>query len=81
MAVETDKVEAVLRQHWKIPADLSSAVLHDMAFRIQVMVGQKYSHDNLKYQLHLMQTKGLRQQPDDPSCDQIAAALLGNSRA
>jgi hypothetical protein len=81
MAVETDKVEAILRQHWKIPADLSSAVLHDMAFRIQVMVGQKYSHDNLKYQLHLMQTKGLRQQPDDPSCDQIAAALLGNSRA
>ena len=81
MAVETDKVEAVLRQHWKIPADLSSAVFHDMAFRIQVMVGQKYSHDNLKYQLHLIQTKDLRQEIDDPSCDQIASALLGNSRA
>jgi hypothetical protein len=81
MAVETDKVEAILRQHWKIPADLSAAALRDMAFRIQVMVGQKYSHDNLKYQLHLMQTKGLRQQPDEPSCDQIASALLGSSRA
>jgi hypothetical protein len=52
-----------------------------MAFRIQVMVGQKYSHDNLKYQLHLIQTKDLRQEIDYPSCDQIASALLGNTRA
>jgi GTP-dependent phosphoenolpyruvate carboxykinase len=81
MTVEADNVEDVLRQHWHIPKDLSKATLQYLAFRIQVMVGQKYSHDNLKYQLCLMQTKELKQDADDPACDQIASVLLGNSRA
>jgi hypothetical protein len=81
MSIEADKVEAVLRQHWHIPKDLSAAALQYLAFRIQVMVGQKYSRDNLKYQLCLMQTKDLKQEPDEPACDQIASQLLGNSPA
>ena len=80
MTVDADKVETILRQHWQIPSDLSSVVFHDLAFRIQVMVGQKYSHDNLKYQLGLMQTKDLQQNLDDRACDQIASALLRTSR-
>ncbi len=81
MSVDTDKVEAILRQHWKIPADLNSAAVNYIAFRIQVMVGQKYSHDNLMYQLRIIQTKDLKQNPDDPVCDQIATALLSAARA
>ncbi|MGO9172773.1 MAG: hypothetical protein ACLP7P_12515 [Rhodomicrobium sp.] len=81
MIVDADKVESILRQNWQIPGDLSPAVFHNLAFRIQVMVGQKYSHDNLKYQLSLIQTKDLQQNFDDPACDQIASALLRNSRA
>jgi hypothetical protein len=80
MTVDADNVEAILRQHWHIPKDLSAATLHYLAFRIQVMVGQKYSHDNLKYQLSLMQTKDLKQDPDGPACDQIASLLIGNLR-
>ncbi len=81
MSVDADKVETILRQHWHIPGDLSPAVFHDLAFRIQVLVKQKYSHDNLKYQLNLIQTKILKQEFDDPACDQIAADLLKSSRA
>jgi GTP-dependent phosphoenolpyruvate carboxykinase len=81
MTVDADKVETILRQKWQIPGDLSPAVFHNLAFRIQVMVGQKYSHDNLKYQLSLIQTKDLQQNFDDPACDQIASALLGTSLA
>ncbi len=81
MAIETDKVEAILRQHWKIPKDLNPTVLQDLAFRLHVLVGQKYSHDNLKYQLTLMQTKDLKQDLDDPACDTIASELLGTTRA
>ena len=76
MAVDADEVETILRQHWRIPGGLSPAVFRDLAFRIQVMVGQKYSHDNLKYQLSLMQTKDLEQEFDDPACDKIASNLL-----
>jgi hypothetical protein len=81
MTIEADKVEAILRQHWHIPKDLSAATLQYIAFRIQVMVGQKYSRDNLKYQLCLMQTKDLKQEVDDSACDQIASLLLSNSVA
>ena len=81
MAAETDKVETILRQHWQIPNDLRPTVLQDLAFRLHVLVGQKYSHDNLKYQLSLMQTKDLRQVYDDPACDKIASELLGTARS
>jgi len=81
MTIEADKVEAILREHWHIPKDLSAETLQYLAFRIQVMVGQKYSRDNLKYQLCQMQTKDLKQDPDDPACDKIASLLLGNSTA
>ncbi len=81
MTVSADNVETILRQHWQIPSDLSPAVFHDLAFRLQVLVGQKYSHDNLKYQLSLMQTKDLKQDFDDSACDKIASDLLGTTRA
>ncbi|MGO8954471.1 MAG: hypothetical protein ACLPWS_17215 [Rhodomicrobium sp.] len=81
MIVDADKVESVLRQHWHIPGDLSPAVFHALAFRIHVLIGQKYSHDNLKYQLSLMQTKDLRQDLDDAACEQIASDLLKLTRA
>ncbi len=54
MTLDIDKVEAILRQHWHIPADLSRAKLQEQAGRIHVLVRQKYSHDNLKYQLGLI---------------------------
>ncbi len=81
MTADADKVETILHQHWKIPSDLNPAVLQDLAFRIHVLVAQKYSHDNLKYQLSLMQTKDLQQEFDDPACDKIASALLKTARA
>ncbi|MGO9487046.1 MAG: hypothetical protein ACLPX9_21150 [Rhodomicrobium sp.] len=80
MAIETDKVEAILRQHWKIPNNLSPAVLQDLSFRIHVMVGQKYSPDNLKYQLRIMQTKDLKQDFDDAACDKIVSELFKTTR-
>ena len=76
MALDIDKVEAVLRQHWQIPSDLSRGKLQEYAGRIQVLIRQKYSHDNLKYQLGLIQTNKLRQDLNDQACDQIAADLL-----
>ena len=76
MSGENDKVETILRKHWKIPSDLSPSVLQDLAFRLDVLVGQKYSHDNLKYQLSIMQTKDLRQDLDDAACEKIARDLL-----
>lgn len=81
MAADTDKVEAILRQHWQIPSDLRPGVLQDLAFRLNVLVGQKYSHDNLKYQLSIMQTKDLRQVYDDAACAKIASELLGTTRS
>jgi hypothetical protein len=81
MAVEVDKVEAILRQHWQIPGDLNPVVLQDLAFRLHVLVGQKYSHDNLKYQLSIMQTKDLKQDFDEPACEKIASELLKSGRA
>jgi len=81
MTVDADKVERILRQHWQIPSDLRPAVFNDLAFRIQVLVSQHYSHDNLKYQLSLMQTKDLKQSYDDSACDHIASDLLKTSRA
>ena len=54
MALDIDKVEAVLRQHWQIPSDLSRGKLQEYAGRIYVLIRQKYSHDNLKYQLGLI---------------------------
>jgi hypothetical protein len=81
MTVSSDEVEIILRKHWQIPGDLSPAVFHDLSFRLQVLVGQKYSHDNLKYQLSLMQTKDLKQVYDDVICDKIACDLLGTTRA
>jgi hypothetical protein len=76
MALNIDKIEAILREHWHIPSGLSATELHDHASRIQVLVLQKYSHDNLKYQLRLMQTNKLHQEFDDQACDQIASELL-----
>jgi hypothetical protein len=76
MALDVDKVEAILREHWHISNDLSRGKLQEHAGRIQVMVRQKYSHDNLKYQLGLIQTTKLHQELDDQACDQIAGDLL-----
>ncbi|MFY9641945.1 MAG: hypothetical protein WCD20_18225 [Rhodomicrobium sp.] len=81
MAPDIDKVEAIFRQHWQIPSDLSRNKLHALAFRTQVMVGQKYSHDNLKYQISLIQTEMLAQKLDDLACDQIASELLRDTNA
>ena len=76
MAINIDKVEAILREHWHIPSELSRGKLLEHAGRIQVLVRQKYSHDNLKYQLGLIQTTKLHQDLDDEACNQIAADLL-----
>jgi hypothetical protein len=76
MALDIDKIEAILRQHWQIPSDLSPSKLHDQAGRIQILVRQKYAHENLKYQLGLIQTKKLHQKMDDAACDLIATDLL-----
>ena len=76
MALDIDKVEAVLRQHWQIPSDLSRGKLQEYAGRIYVLIRQKYSHDNLKYQLGLIQKTKLRQETNDQACEQIAAELL-----
>jgi hypothetical protein len=76
MSLDIDKVEAVLRQHWQIPSDLSRSKLQELAGRIHVLIRQKYSHDNLKYQLRLIQTNKLRQDFSDQACDQIAADLI-----
>jgi hypothetical protein len=76
MALDIDKIEAILSEHWHIPSNLKTNELHDQASRIQVLVRQKYSHDNLKYQLRLMQTNKLHQEYDDQACDQIASDLL-----
>ncbi len=76
MTLDIKTVEAILRQHWEIPGDLDPEKLHNNAFKIQVMVGQKYSHENLKYQLGLIQTKEMQQKLDDQACDQIASDLL-----
>jgi hypothetical protein len=80
MTIDPDRVETILRQHWQIPKDLSPAVFRDLAFRIHVLVSQKYSHDNLKYQLRLIQTKDLKQDFDDHACNQIASDLLETTR-
>ncbi len=76
MSADIDKIEATMRQHWEIPSDLSSAKLHEHAGRLQVLIGQKYSHENLKYQLRLLQTNKLGQDFNDQACDQLAADLL-----
>lgn len=76
MALDIDKVEAILREHWHIPSALSRTKLQEHAGRIHVLVRQKYSHDNLKYQLALIQTTKLKQERDDLACDKIAAELL-----
>ncbi len=79
MPLDIDKVEAILRQHWQIPSELSRTKLLEQAGRIHVLVRQKYSHDNLKYQLGLIQTTKLRQELDDLACEKIAAELLKNA--
>ena len=80
MSLDVSKVEEVLHKHWKIPSKLNLNELHDHAFRISVMVGQKYSHDNLRYQLSLIQVKFLKQDFDHSACDNIASDLLGASQ-
>ena len=76
MTLDINKVEAILREHWQIPSDLTPSKLNDHAGRIHVMVRQKYAHENLKYQLGLIQTQKLRQDLDEKACDQIATDLL-----
>jgi hypothetical protein len=76
MPPDIDKIEAIMRQHWEIPSHLSSAKLLEHAGRIQVLIKQKYSHENLKYQLRLLQTNRLKQDFNDQACDQIATDLL-----
>ena len=76
MTIDAGKVEEILHKHWQIPSNLSRSELHDHAFRITVMIAQKYSRDNLKYQLSLIQTKNLQQNFDESACDQIASDLL-----
>jgi hypothetical protein len=80
MTLDINEVEAILRQHWKIPDESTLVKLHGQAGRIHVLVRQKYSHDNLKYQLGLIQTNKLHQKFDDQACDQIATDLLRLSR-
>ena len=48
MPVDTDKVETILRQHWQIPTNLNPVVLQELAFRLHVLVGQKYSPRQLE---------------------------------
>jgi hypothetical protein len=79
MTLSVEQVEAIFRKHWKIPSSLRASELHEHAFRISVMLGQKYSRDNLKYQLSLIQTKNLQQEFDESACDSIASDLLGTS--
>jgi hypothetical protein len=79
MTLSVDQVEALFRKHWQIPSDLSPSELHEHAFRISVMLGQKYSRDNLKYQLSLIQTRNLGQKFDETTCDSIASDLLVTS--
>jgi hypothetical protein len=81
MNLDVDEIEAIFRQHWKMSGDLLPRELHDQAFKIQVMVGQKYSHDNLKYQLTLIQTTKLHQKLDNQACDDIATELLRAANA
>jgi hypothetical protein len=81
MTLDVGKVEAILRKHWQIAGDVNLKELHDHAFRISVMIGQKYAHDNLKYQLGLIQTKYLKQNLDEAACDQIASDLLSTSHS
>jgi len=76
MTLDIDSVEAVLRQHWQIPSDLSRGKLQEYAGRIQVLIRQKYSHDNLKYQLGLIQKNKLHQDLNDQACELIATDLL-----
>ena len=76
MTLGIDEIEAILRQFWQIPSNLPPRQLHNQAFIIQVMVGQKYAHDNLKYQLGLIQTTKLKQELDNQACDRIATELL-----
>ena len=76
MPLDIDKVEAILRKHWTIPSDLGRGKLQEQVGRIHVLIRQKYSHDNLKYQLGLIQTTKLRQELDEQACNQIAAELL-----
>jgi hypothetical protein len=66
MVIDIDNVEAVLSQYLQIPQDLSPAALHDLAFRIQVLAGPKYTHDNLKYQLHCAHATDLAAVPRYP---------------
>jgi len=75
MILDLKTVEAILRQHWKVPVKFNER-MGDQTFKIQVMVGQKYAHQNLKYQLTLIQTKDLQQEIDDVACDEIATELL-----
>ncbi len=76
MNVDIKTVEAILREHWALPANIDPEKLHNNAFKIQVMVGQKYAHQNLKYQLILIQTKELKQNLNDEACDRVASELL-----
>lgn len=76
MPPDIDKIEAVLCQHWAMPSDLNSAKLREHAGRIQVLIRQKYSHENLKYQLRLLQTNKLQQEFNEQACDQLATDLL-----
>jgi hypothetical protein len=81
MTLDIKTIEAILRQHWELPGDLDLEKLHNNAFKIQVMVGQKYAHQNLKYQLGLIQTKEMQQNLDDQACDRIASDLLRAANA
>lgn len=76
-------VEAILRQHWQIPSDFAHGALSEHLFKIQVLAGQDYSHQNLKCQLSLIHTKKLRQRFDDKACEQIASDLfrIGNAES
>ena len=76
MTLDVDKVEAILHKYWQIPSNLSRSEMRNHAFRITVLIAQKYSRDNLKYQLSLIQTKNLQQNFDELACDQIASDLL-----
>jgi len=46
MALDIDKVEAILRQHWQIPSDLSRAKLQEHAGRIHVLRKAKADPSN-----------------------------------
>ena len=81
MAPDIDKVGSDLPSALANTQRFKSQQVACFGFQNQVMVGEKYSHDNLKYQISLIQMEMLAQKLDDLACDQIASELLRDTNA